>query len=85
MENNKKQQNVNGRNETENENRIRHDADSGNDGSSNALLQQEELIDPGNEHRHDSITHSSHGNSGNSKYDADAGGDGTGTAGPKPE
>jgi hypothetical protein len=32
--------------------RRRHDADSGNDGSSNEILQKEKQIDPGNEHHH---------------------------------
>lgn len=64
------------------ERRKKHDADSGNDSSTNQMLQQEELIDPGNEH-----TDRSRGNDANRspKYDADAGGDGTGTAGPNPD
>jgi hypothetical protein len=66
----------------------RHDADSGNDGSSNEMLQKEMRIDPGNEHHRrtdaddkifdDDIDRSP-------KYDADAGGDGTGTTGPEPD
>ena len=32
--------------------RRRHDADSGNDGSTNEILQKEIRIDPGNEHHH---------------------------------
>lgn len=58
--------------------RQRHDADSGNDGSSNEMLADEEQIDPGNEHHHadDKIR--------SSRHDADAGGDGTGTTGPEP-
>lgn len=60
--------------------RQKHDADSGND-STNEILQKEKLIDPGNEH-----THRSNGGKPRSlKYDADAGGDGTGTMGSKPE
>jgi hypothetical protein len=64
------------------ERKQKHDADSGND-SSNERLQHEKLIDPGNEHNHHEGSH----NPGNdrSKHDADAGGDGTGTMGSKPE
>lgn len=59
----------------------KHDADSGNDGSSNNMLQKENLIDPGNEHHH----HDQKDQTDNyRKHDADAGGDGTGTAGPEP-
>ena len=68
--------------------RRRHDADSGNDGSTNAILQQESRIDPGNEHHHtrtdaddaifdDDIDRSP-------RYDADAGGDSSGTVGNDP-
>ncbi|MDB5199778.1 MAG: hypothetical protein JWO92_1741 [Chitinophagaceae bacterium] len=63
--------------------RPRHDADSGND-SSNEMLQHEKLIDPGNEHSHHSGIEKDTANE-NSKFDADAGGDGTGTMGSKPE
>ena len=62
--------------------RRRHDADSVTDGSFNEMLQHEIRIDPGNEHHHrtdaddiifdDDIDRSP-------KYDADAGGDETGT------
>lgn len=62
--------------------RSRHDADSGND-STNQMLQHEKLIDPGNEHRHDSDKE--HAGTDRAKHDADAGGDGTGTFGSKPE
>lgn len=57
----------------------KHDADSGNDGSSNEILQKENLIDPGNEHHHSkgNIKHPS-------KHDADSGSDATGTTGPEP-
>ena len=67
--------------------RRRHDADSGNDGSSIEMLQMEKRIDPGNEHHHrtdaddkifdDDIDRSP-------RYDADAGGDASGTVGPEP-
>jgi hypothetical protein len=64
------------------ERKQKRDADSGND-SSNAMLQHEKLIDPGNEHSHDADKES--GETDRSKHDADAGGDGTGTMGSKPE
>lgn len=64
--------------------RMRHDADSGNDGSSNAMLQQEELIDPGNEHTDRSVGSDEPGGR-SPRHDADSGGDGTGTMGSKPE
>lgn len=60
----------------------KNDADSGND-STNEMLQKEKLIDPGNEHNHHEAFHNS--NNERSKHDADAGGDGTGTMGSKPE
>ena len=64
------------------ETRKKHDADSGND-SSNEMLQHEKLIDPGNEHSHDADKE--YDDNDRSKHDADAGGDGTGTMGSKPE
>ena len=65
--------------------RNKHDADSGNDGSTNQMLQQENLIDPGNEHNHlrGSPTNRTE-DYRSKKFDADAGGDGTGTMGSKP-
>jgi hypothetical protein len=68
--------------------RRRHDADSGNDGSTIEMLQNENRLDPGNEHHHhrtdadDSIFDDDIDRT--AKYDADAGGDGTGTTGPEP-
>ena len=69
------------------ENKKQDNTDSGNDASYNEMLQKEKRIDPGNEHHHrsdaddkifdDDIDRSP-------RYDADAGGDGTGTAGPEP-
>lgn len=69
-------------NEDEDPEKIRQkkDADSGND-STNEILQKEKLIDPGNEH----TDRSKGGKLRSPKYDADAGGDGTGTFGSKPE
>jgi hypothetical protein len=61
--------------------RRKHDADSGND-STNEMLQHEKLIDPGNEHSHDADKYEE---TDRAKHDADAGGDGTGTMGSKPE
>jgi hypothetical protein len=62
--------------------RRRHNADNGNDGSSNETLQIEKVTGPGNGHHHrtdaddtifdDDIDRSP-------RYEADAGGDGTGT------
>ena len=66
------------------ERRQKHDADSGNDGSTNAILQKEELIDPGNEHTERSVRSDDAGGR-SPRHDADAGGDGTGTMGSKPE
>ena len=76
-----------GNDESTENRRRRHDADSGNDGSTNEILQKEIRIDPGNEHHHrtdaddkifdDDIDRSP-------RYDADAGGDATGTVGPEP-
>ncbi len=65
--------------------RLKHDADSGNDGYSNEMLQKEGLIDPGNEHHHTSDDDTT-GNSTDSslQHDADSGRDATGTAGPEP-
>jgi hypothetical protein len=71
----------------------KHDADAGNDGYSNELLQKEHRIDPGNEHHHQGEKggadkknegKDSGGNTWVNKHDADAGGDGTGTMGPAP-
>lgn len=59
--------------------RRRHDADSGNEGSSDEMLQKENLIDPGNEHHHESA-----GTDSPAANDADAGSDATGTTGPEP-
>ena len=56
-----------------------HDADSGNDGSSNEILQKEKLIDPGNEHQHHDDT-----NEQRQRHDADAGSEATGSTGPEP-
>lgn len=67
------------------ERRQKHDADSGNDGSTNAILQKEKLIDPGNEHKHKIDKEDKGGENNSNKHDADAGGDGTGTMGSKPE
>ena len=64
--------------------RNKHDADSGNDGSTNQMLQHENLIDPGNEHNHISGSQTIHDDELSKKFDADAGGDGTGTMGSKP-
>src|SRR5215212_9667487 len=65
--------------------RNKRDADSGNDGSTNQMLQQENLIDPGNEHNHIKGAETSRRDDYRSKkFDADAGGDGTGTMGSKP-
>ena len=63
----------------------RHDADSGNDGSTNEMLQKEIRIDPGNEHHHrtdadDKIFDEDIDRS--PRYDADAGNDKTGTKPP---
>ena len=64
--------------------RRRHDADSGNDGSSNEMLQKEMRIDTASEHHHrtdaddkifdDDIDRSP-------RFDADAGGDASGSVG----
>jgi hypothetical protein len=62
----------------------KHDADSGNDGSTIWLLEQEGLIDPGNEHNHKEEWNSSQEIEHHKKLDADAGSDGTGTSGPPP-
>lgn len=59
--------------------RQKHDADSGNDGAPNEILETEKLIDPGNEH-----DHSDKNVDRSLKHDADSGGDATGTAGPEP-
>ncbi len=67
--------------------RRRHDADSGSDGTSDAILQKENLIDPGNEHHHGSDTHDKvfdKDNERSSRHDADAGGDSSGSTGPEP-
>lgn len=62
----------------------KHDADSGND-STNEMLQRENLIDPGNEHNHLRDEEKPGEEQGNEKRDAEAGGDGTGSVGSKPE
>lgn len=67
------------------EKRRKYDADSGNDGSTNEMLQHEKLIDPGNEHRHHFDESTFENDTVSPKFDADAGGDGTGTVGKKPE
>lgn len=64
--------------------RRKHDADSGND-TTNQILQKEKLIDPGNEHNHHADTEKGSADNNQSKFDADAGGDGTGTMGSKPD
>ena len=64
------------------ERKQKRDGDSGND-TTNEILQKEKLIDPGNEHNHHEGSHNS--KSDRSKHDADAGADGTGTMGSKPE
>ncbi len=56
----------------------KHDADSGNDGSSNEILQKEKAIDPGNEHHH-----TNENADRSSRHDAESGGDATGTTGPR--
>src|SRR5688572_7278108 len=74
-------------NEPSSEENIRNkrDAESGNDGSTNQMLQQENLIDPGNEHNHLREPATNRTDDYRSKkFDADAGGDGTGTMGSKP-
>lgn len=71
-------ENKNGQNAAEDP-RHKHDADSGND-DPNERLELEKLIDPGNEHSHDRADDSE-----KARHDADAGGDGTGTLGSKPE
>jgi len=65
------------------EKRRKYDADSGNDGSTNEMLQHEKLIDPGNEHRHH-FDDSFENDTASPKFDADAGGDGTGSVGKNP-
>jgi hypothetical protein len=60
----------------------KRDADSGND-TSNEMLQHERLVHPGNEHNQPEG--SAHSGNDRTKHDADAGGDGTGTMGSKPE
>jgi len=67
------------------EKRRKYDADSGNDGSTNEMLQHEKLIDPGNEHSHHFDESTFEKDTVSPKFDADAGGDGTGTVGQKPE
>jgi|GEM_PF-4797033 len=62
----------------------KHDADSGNDGSSLWMLQKEGLIDPGNEHNHNEEWNCPQEEEHHKQLDADAGSDGTGTAGPPP-
>jgi hypothetical protein len=66
------------------EKRRKYDADSGNDGSTNEMLQHEKLIDPGNEHSHH-FDDNTFEKDQVPKFDADAGGDATGTVGRKPE
>ena len=61
----------------------KHDADSGNDGTPEAILQKEKLIDPGNEHTHRNIANDKlpdDEEERRKKHDADAGGDATVTA-----
>jgi len=50
----------------------------------NQMLQHENLIDPGNEHNHMRKSEASRDDERSKKFDADAGGDGTGTKGSKP-
>lgn len=66
------------------EKRRKYDAESGNDGSTNEMLQYEKLIDPGNEHRHH-FDDTFENDTVSPKFDADAGGDATGTVGKKPD
>ncbi len=64
--------------------RRKNDADSGNDLAE--IKQEENLIDPGNEHKHDAKKESGlDDNSSANKHDADSGGDATGSMGSKPE
>ena len=63
------------------------DADSGNDGSSNEMLQKENLIDPGNEHHH--LTDADYklfdkDVDRSPRFETDSGGDASGTVGPEP-
>jgi hypothetical protein len=62
----------------------KHDADSGNDGSTLWKLEQEHLIDPGNEHNHCEEWNTPQEQEHHEHLDADAGGDATGTSGPEP-
>jgi hypothetical protein len=67
------------------DNRRKHDADSRNDGSTNEMLQQEKLIDQGNEHYHHFDDKKFENDMLSSpKFDADAGGDTTGPVGHDP-
>ncbi len=70
--------------QSEESRRQKHDADSGNDGSSNEMLQKEKMIDHGNEHHHSGDTDDDNGTGSPSQHDADSGGDATGSMGPKP-
>ena len=54
------------------------------DGSTSQMLQQENLIDPGNEHNHLNSQIGSNDNYRSGKFDADSGGGSTGTVGNKP-
>ncbi len=63
--------------------RKKHDADSGSDGTSDEMLQKENLIDPGNEHHH-KIDTGKRDTTGSARHDADAGGDASGTVGREP-
>ena len=65
--------------------RNKHDADSGNEGSTNEMLQKENLIDPGNEHNHLKGSQNRDEDYRPGKFDAEAGSDATGTTGTKPE
>ncbi len=71
--------------QSEESRRQKHDADSGNDGSSNEMLQKEKMIDPGNEHHHTGDTDDENDTGSSSRHDADSGGDATGSMGPKPD
>ncbi len=71
--------------QSEESRRQKHDADSGNDGSSNEMLQKEKMIDPANEHHHTGATNDDTDIGRSSRHDADSGGEATGSMGPKPE
>jgi len=61
----------------------KHDADRGND-SINEMLQEENLIDPGNEHNHLQDPKNRTDNYHSQKFDGDDGGNATESTGTKP-